>query len=534
MERALVVALLGLVFFAAPPVGGADTVEQWGLYEIELEGPADGNPVLDVQLSAVFANGSRKVEVPGFYDGDGIYRVRFMPEQPGIWRYETQSNQGALARRTGSFTAAAPSNTNHGPVRVRNTYHFAYVDGTTFRPFGTTCYNWLQAPDEWQEQTLETLATSPFNKLRMLVLPQDVDFRKSVPPKLFPFEGRQRKGWNPARFNPAFFRQLEKRVADLGKLGIEADVILFHPYGKSWGFDAMDAATDERYLRYVVARLAAHRNVWWSLANEYDFLHGKTTADWDRLFQVLAESDPYHHLRSIHNGYLIYDHNKPWVTHASVQNGSAVEDPGRAVLYRDVWRKPVVYDEVKYEGDLEARWGQLTPQEMVHRFWSGAVAGTYVQHGECYQHPDDSWLSYGGVLRGESPARIGFLRKILEDGPAGGLDPIDKWQGWNMAGRPGEYYLLYFGHQSPSSWPFTLFREGLSEGMEFRVEVIDTWAMTLTPVDGVFTVKRRDRYVFVDRDGRAVALPGKPGVALRIRYAGGAAPGVSVPAAVEP
>jgi hypothetical protein len=79
-----------------------------------------------------------------------------------------------------------------------------------------------------------------------------------------------------------------------------------------------------------------------------------------------------------------------------------------------------------------------------------------------------------------------------------------------------------------------LFREGLSEGMEFRVEVIDTWAMTLTPLDGVFTVKRRDRYVFVDRDGRAVALPGKPGVALRIRYAGGAAPGVSVPAAGGP
>jgi len=34
----------------------------------------------------------------------------------------------------------------------------------------------------------------------------------------------------------------------------------------------MPAAADDRYLRYVIARLAAYRNVWWSLANEYDFL----------------------------------------------------------------------------------------------------------------------------------------------------------------------------------------------------------------------------------------------------------------------
>ena len=33
----------------------------------------------------------------------------------------------------------------------------------------------------------------------------------------------------------------------------------------------MPAEADDRYLRYAVARLAAYRNVWWSLANECDF-----------------------------------------------------------------------------------------------------------------------------------------------------------------------------------------------------------------------------------------------------------------------
>ena len=499
-----------------------------------MKGPTNGNPFLDVRFSAVFSNGSKHIEAAGFYDGDGVYRVRFMPDQTGAWHYETRSDRWRLTGRRGSFTVTAPTEKNHGPVRVRNTYHFAYADGTPYRPFGTTCYNWLQAPDDWQELTLRTLSSSPFNKVRFLVFPQDKDFKRSVPPTLFPFEGKPRKDWDFTRFSPPFFRKLEQRVAQLGKLGSEADVILFHPYGKSWGFDAMDAATNERYLRYIVARLAACRNVWWSMANEYDFVRTKTEADWDRYFQLVQESDPYGHLRSIHNGHFIYDHNKPWVTHASIQNGSAVEDPGRAILYRDVYRKPIVYDEVKYEGNENYRWGQLTPQEMVHRFWCGIVAGTYAGHGECYLNTNDTFLSYGGVLRGDSPPRIAFLRKIVEEGPAGGLNPIDKWQDRNMAGKPGEYYLMYFGREAPVSWPFALYRDGLADGMQFSVEIIDSWAMNITPVDGVFTVKKKDRYTFADRDGRAVALPGKPYMALRIRQVGGAAAEADTSVPVEP
>ncbi|HOP98559.1 MAG TPA: DUF5060 domain-containing protein [Verrucomicrobiota bacterium] len=512
----------------------AETVPQWGIYEIVLNGPTNGNPFIDVRLSAVFDNGSKKVEVAGFYDGDGVYRIRFMPDEQGVWRYETEANRWPLTRQVGSFEVGPPAKGRHGPVRVHNTYHFAYADGTLYYPIGTTIYNWLQAPDDWQELTLNTLSNAPFNKVRFLVTPQDVDFRKSAPATLFPFEGRPRNEWDFTRFSPPFFRKLEQRIAQLGDLGIEADVILFHPYGKTYGFDTMDPETDERYIRYIVARLSAYHNVWWSLANEYDFLRTKTEADWHRFFQIVQEADPYGHLRSIHNGYDIYNNSLPWVTHASIQNGSAVTDPGRAVLYRDVWRKPVVFDEVKYEGTENYRWGQLTPEEMTHRMWAGLVAGTYVQHGECYLHADDTWLSYGGVLRGESWKRIAFLRQILEDAPPGGLDPVDKWQDWDMGGRSGVYYLKYFGWAAPTNWTFELPREGLQEGMQFRVDVIDTWNMTITPVDGVFTLKRKDRYSFVDGNGRAVKLPGKPGIAVRIRNVGGSGPGSRGMAPVEP
>jgi hypothetical protein len=70
----------------------SSNVEQWSLFEVELGGPSEGNPFVDVELSAEFSCGSKRVKVPGFYDGEGIYRMRFMPEEQGEWTYSTKSN----------------------------------------------------------------------------------------------------------------------------------------------------------------------------------------------------------------------------------------------------------------------------------------------------------------------------------------------------------------------------------------------------------------------------------------------------------
>lgn len=494
------------------------SVEKWGFFELTLPGPSGGNPFVDFQVSARFYQNDRSWVVAGFYDGDGIYRVRFMPENEGRWQYVTTSNTSGLDGKRGEFTVTRPGPKNHGPVRVHSTYHFAFADGAPFQQIGTTCYAWIHQGDALEEQTLKTLAASAFNKIRMCVFPKRYDWNKNEPP-LYPFEGTPPGTWEFARFNPKFFQHLEKCVAELRDLGIEADLILFHPYDKGhWGFDRMTAEQDDRYLRYVVSRLAAFRNVWWSLANEYDFMKEKHESDWDRFFQIVQASDPYGHLRSIHNGARLYNHTLPWVTHASIQNGSAVEDSGRAVLYRDVYRKPIVFDEVKYEGNIPRRWGNLSAEEMVHRFWEGTIAGTYVGHGETYLDPQDVlWWSKGGTLHGKSPARLAFLRQVLKDGPTDGIEPIDKWQDPRIGGKAGEYYLIYFGKEQPKTWTFELPKPALSEGMTFHAEILDTWNMTVTPADEAFKIRKKDNYLFADAQGRSIKLPGRSWMALRIR-----------------
>jgi hypothetical protein len=143
-----------------------------------------------------------------------------------------------------------------------------------------------------------------------------------------------------------------------------------------------------------------------------------------------------------------------------------------------------------------------------------------VGHGEYFKEPHEVvWVGPGGTLKGESPARLAFLRKILEDAPE--INPIDQWHDPRIGGKAGEYYLIYFGHETPTTWNFELYRDGIADGTQFKVEILDTWGMTITPVEGVFVAKKKDRYTFVDEKGRSVALPGKPFHALRIRRVGG-------------
>ncbi|MCL4826107.1 MAG: DUF5060 domain-containing protein [Caldilinea sp.] len=77
--------------------------EQWGVFELTLNGAAEGNPFQEVQLSAHFSYKHHTIEVDGFYDGDGVYRVRFMPDVQGEWRYRTQSKPAGVGRTRRQF-----------------------------------------------------------------------------------------------------------------------------------------------------------------------------------------------------------------------------------------------------------------------------------------------------------------------------------------------------------------------------------------------------------------------------------------------
>src|SRR3546814_17352690 len=83
--------------------------------------------------------------------------------------------------------------------------------------------------------------------MRMLVFPNV----ESVATDPFVRTGEGPRDWDAARFDPAYFRRFEDRIIRLGELGIEADIILFHPYDRARGYSALARAADRTEARRV-------------------------------------------------------------------------------------------------------------------------------------------------------------------------------------------------------------------------------------------------------------------------------------------
>ena len=492
----------------------AQSVERWGLFEVSAPGKTEGNPFLDYTVRGVFRHENETVEAGGFYDGDGIYKVRFMPSFEGEYTFEISGTFSGAAT-TGSFSATPAKGNNRGPVRVANKYHFAYADGTPYYPIGTTCYVWTHQSKKLRDKTLETLKHSPFNKIRFCIFPKHYIYNLHDP-ETYPYEGTPcdcstlnddnfsdssawvGNDWDFTRFNPAHFRRIEDYVAELMQLGIEADVIVMHPYDR-WGFKDMGEEADDLYWSYVASRLSAYRNVWWSLANEYDLMPEKTAGDWERYASIICQRDPYGRLRSVHNGMVLYDHSKPWVTHVSFQGASE-----RTGELREKYGKPVVLDEMCYEGNIPPGWGNIDGEELVRRFWDAMCRGGYPGHGETFVQPGGRlWWSHGGELLGESAERIRFLSEIMAQTPGGGgLKRLDAWEATAVpdsaaAGR--DYIIVYLDIRQPNHYYFHF-----DDDTDYRVEVIDTWDMTITDA-GTHRGKMR------------INLPGKRYIAIRFK-----------------
>jgi len=510
------IVLLG-VFWVPLSHSQSSQVEQWGQYEISLPSTlAHANPFTEVELRCRFTSGGHQVDVYGFYDGHQTWKIRFMPEQQGEWAYTTSSNDAQLNGKTGKFLVGPPLANNHGPVRVKNAYHFAYADGTPFFPLGTTLYNWLNRDPDLERRTLNTLARNSFNKVRFLVFPKWMIFNHVEPPR-FPYVRTADGRFDLDRFDPEFFAHYEERLKDLQVLGIEADIILFHPYDK-WGFATMDAAHDKLYLRYVVARFAGFRNVWWTMANEFDLF--RPEKDWKELGELLASIDPYSHLRGIHNCCLgFYDNSQSWIDHVIIQDLTAQNWPktsgvaGQIALDARKIGKPVLIDEYGYEGNNAQSWGNLGPREEVELHWAQTMSGAYASHGETYVNPGHLlWWAVGGELVGDSPARLGFLKRIMMEAPFTEMEPAPDVvkngdDSITALAKRGGYYLIHFGEKKqPSDASIGLYGQAtpskplpvppftsdtfkfpptpefvLGEGI-FRVDMIDTWNMKVYPL----------------------------------------------------
>eukprot|EP01084_Bolivina_argentea_P070030 127386_1 len=518
-------------------------VEQWERFETSFPGPSNGNPFVDYQLSAVFtfqgSGDNKPFNVYGFYDGNGIYRIRFMPNQVGNWTYITKSNIKSMDGLKGQFETISASVNNNGPASVNHATNrsFIYANGEPYFQTGTTSYAWIHQHLDIVNNTIKTLRmvteNNIFNKIRMTVFPKWYPYTHQEP-IFYPYIGTPPNQWgNFDKFNVSYWQHLDfclesmlQIERDTGKQ-LVADLIIFHPYdGGHWGFDCMgcpyptygtchnqpdtyNTSNDVFYIKYLVARVASYRHVWWSMANEFSDVKCKNKSipqafpTWDTFFKALVEFDPYRNPqkeKSVHNGPYIYNYSQPWTTHFSVQG--YWQNTYEYFNNKYHVQKPVILDEVQYEGNISEGWCALNGPQETDRFWQGNSDGVMVGHSECFlpNKTDNKagstvlWWNYGGVLRGGSAERIGWFNRWMTNETLHPMynEMIDKCLVWNNPGydceisqyyKQNEFYIIH--------WTFfqTNYNKeamiNVTNNDKYELSVIDYYGMKITPTQTV-------------------------------------------------
>lgn len=422
------VLALGLLTVAAALA--ATSVEQYKPHDFAFRAQVAGNPFA-VELTGEFAGpGGKLMRVPGFYDGDGTWKIRFGAPEAGKWRLKTSSPVAALHGKVIDDIEAAPNRHPkvHGALKVdaANPHHFRYADGTRFFLLGYEC-DWLWAPPRSVQETMvRQMTANGFNYVVVNIYAHDTKWAEGKtnewdygPAPVFAFGGTNEKP-DHTRMNTAFFQSYDKMMDLLRDNGIVAHIFL-KVYNKLVNWPERGSVEEERYFRYITARYQAYSNVVWDYSKEsYNEKDKELLA---RLIGVVRAADGHGHLLTVHDDNpFAYD---PAYNHLTDFRTDQLHNHWAAgvALDRSVRAWPAVNLEFGYEQGVED-----LPTYRVKQNWEEVLRRAYIVYFAggygAYYYSNTAW----DLLKPE-PEPPGMKRyKVL-------ADVFESLPYWRMAPR---------------------------------------------------------------------------------------------------
>jgi hypothetical protein len=277
------------------------------------------NPYNDVTLNVTYTKPNNStVQFWGFYDGGTTWKIRFMPDMVGPWRYSAQFSDGT-AGVSGTFDVIPSSIPGMLSQQEGNPQWFGYKEGNPelIRSFhvGDKFFasNWSTSERtaflNWAQQTgynMLSIASHYLNR------PGSGRGTGWATPDLWPL-------------NAGEWQEMEVILNDLA----ERKILIF-PFAGFFGQSSdfpTNHADQERYIRYTLARIGAYWNITFNIAGPEPlafpdkFQNAMTAVDIDRLGTLLKTLDVYNHPRTVHNGSSGSDpfKLKAWSTFSTLQ-----------------------------------------------------------------------------------------------------------------------------------------------------------------------------------------------------------------------
>lgn len=285
-------------------------VKQWGRFEAAVVNPRTcANPYEDAALNVTYHDPEgRVVKFWGFYDGNGVWRIRFMPDTPGFWRYEASFSDGSPGP-AGEFECVSSDIPGLIAVCADNPIWFGFKGGDAVLVrslhvgdrFFADAGNPISGATWSSSQRTAFLDWAQRQGYNMLSMASHYLNRDS--------SGRG-KGWNTPDLwdakkqqpNPGAYQRMEHILDDLA-----ARRIMVYPFAGFFGRDSdfpRDEEKQDLYLRYTLARLGPYWNVLFSVGGPEPRLKSKPYLSADEingLGRRIKKLDVFGHLVSVHN-----------------------------------------------------------------------------------------------------------------------------------------------------------------------------------------------------------------------------------------
>jgi hypothetical protein len=344
---------------------------------------------VDVIVSTPFGQEER---LPAFWSGGNIWRARYAPPAPGLYRMKsvcTDTSNHDLHGQTMTLRVEQYPGDNthykHGALRVAaDKRHFEHADGTPFFWLGDTWWMSLCKRMSWPDD-FQTLTADRVQKGFTIV-----QVVAGLYPDMEPFDER---GANEAGFpwdreyksiNPAYFDMADVRIQHLSDHGLAACIVGF------WGYfiPRMGMTKVKQHWRYLIARWGAYP-VMWCLAGEGTMPYYLSTTKVEdaetqkhgltELARYVRATDPRKHPITIHpsssarlcvDDPSVLDFDMLQTGHSDRESvPNTIETVNRSLAADP--KMPVLIGEVCYEGIQEAS------RQEVQRFmfWSAILSG---------------------------------------------------------------------------------------------------------------------------------------------------------------
>jgi Protein of unknown function (DUF4038)/Domain of unknown function (DUF5060) len=400
----------------------AASVEAYDYVELvaTVERPDAANPFMDASLSGSFQtrDGGKTWNVEGFCDSadGGIFRIRFMPTQPGDYSYTVTYKQGQYQKTTkGEFQATDGHRRGTIAIDPQYPWHFIW-SGTGEHYFfnGTTAY-WLVG---WRDEhviqfSIDRLHRLKINRLRVTIAGREASTFFGEPVMIGPTwtpliaawkaqdaDDPTHPGFDYAHFNVAYWQKFDRMLRYARDRNMIISLVM--DMGDSKVHPVAGSEDEHRYFRYAVNRFSAFSNITWDLGDDLDsYRDEKWTHETGMMIYHL---DPYKHLATSHparsNDH--QDRASPWFGFTSYQDWSR-EQHALMLASRQLQEKtgriiPQTNEEYGYE-DHYPHWaapGSDSSDVLRRTAWDIVMAGGYQTAGESARRGTNIGADMGG------------------------------------------------------------------------------------------------------------------------------------------